>query len=122
MRSFDIALANDILSESDGGDLTALVSDKRNWLVIEGRAAAIFAWRGPDIYEGHTFFGKDCRGSKALDAARAILGHMSHARMIWGLTPIERREVRWFNRKIGFESHGIMMTPEGEHELFVMEF
>ncbi len=43
------------------------------------------------------------------------------AKMIWGLTPTEYKNVRWFNRQIGFSSLGVMETPEGLRELFILE-
>jgi hypothetical protein len=102
-----------------GEDLTALVSDRRNVCLSNGSDLAIFAWRGPGIYEGHLEF--KSRGREAIRVGKAMLAEMRDARMIWGPTPVGLRHVRWFQRQLGFVSHGIMATPEGDCELFVME-
>lgn len=103
-------------------DPSILLSDERNVCLFDGRGGALFAWRGPGIYEGHSFF--RVRGREAIILGFKILDNMfDHhgARMIWGLTPSDNRPARWFNRQLGFASHGEMTTPEGLCELFVME-
>lgn len=124
----DVAAVADILNDplvrpTIGGegelDPTELISDPRNRLYFDERGGAIFAWRGPGIYEGHSFF--RVRGRDALDAGREALAQMTDARMIWGATPEGNRAARWFNRQLGFVSHGMIDTPEGRCELFVME-
>lgn len=106
-------------SEIYGEDLTALVTDKRNVCLTNGKDIAIFAFRGPGIFEGHLHFVS--RGREAIKVGKAMLSEMSGCRMIWGPTPVCLKNVRWFQRQLGFVSHGIMDTPEGECELFVME-
>lgn len=104
-----------------GADLTALVSDRRNVCLAHGDDLAIFAFRGPGIFEGHLQFVS--RGREAIRIGKAMLAEMPKygARMIWGPTPVGLRNVCWFQRQLGFVSHGIMETPEGDCELFVME-
>jgi hypothetical protein len=42
--------------------------------------------------------------------------------MIWGNTPEDNRAARWFNRRLGFKSLGMIDTPDlGRCELFVLE-
>lgn len=116
-RVTDPAEANKIYGE----DLTALVGDRRNVCLTNGTDLAIFAWRGPGVFEGHLEF--KSRGRQAIRVGKAMLAEMPHfgARMIWGPTPVQLKNVRWFQRQLGFVSHGIMETPEGDCELFVME-
>ncbi len=104
-------------------DPTALILDRRNVCLFDDEGGALFAWRGPGIYEGHSFF--KVRGRKAIQAGKAILALMFDnysARMIWGATPEGNRAARWFNRQLGFRSLGPIDTPEsGLCELFVLE-
>ncbi len=117
----DLDEITQILKDVHGNDLNpeALLSDPRNRLYFDERGGSIFAWRGPQIYEGHSFF--RVRGREAIQAGREILAMMDDARMIWGLTPEGNRAARWFNRQMGFRSLGISETPEGRCELFVLE-
>lgn len=98
-------------------DGSALVSDPRNVVIADERGGAIFAWRGPGIYEGHSFF--RVRGREALDLGKEIIGKLDFE-MLWGATPLQLRAARWFNRQLGFESLGEIDTPEGRCELFRM--
>lgn len=123
MRLATVADLDDIkqlLKDVHGGDMDPLplLGDTRNRLYFDERGGAIFAWRGPGIYEGHSFF--RVRGREAIRAGREALSHMNDARMIWGLTPEGNRAARWFNRQVGFQSHGMLDTPEGAAELFVL--
>ncbi len=115
MRTFDADLVNSIYKE---GDTSALVNDRRNIILVEGENIGLFAWRGPGIYEGHVHF--TARGRKAVRLGRKMLDEVD-AKMIWGLTPTEYKNVRWFNRQIGFSSLGVIETPEGLRELFILE-
>lgn len=101
-------------------DAASLLADDRNYCVICDDGGALFRWSGPGIYEGHSFF--RVRGKQAIHLGRNVLQCMMWADMIYGLTPKELRHVRWFNRKLGFQSKGMMMTPDGECELFEMRF
>lgn len=103
-------------------DVSALVLDGRNKLFFDERGGAIFAWRGPGIYEGHSFF--LARGREALEAGHEALSLMADAKMIWGLTPDgdDHRRTKAFNRRLGFKSLGMIDTPDiGRCELFVLE-
>lgn len=102
-----------------GEDLTTLVEDQRNVCLTNGRDLAIFAFRGPGIFEGHLQFVS--RGREAIRVGKEMLAAMPEYRLIWGPTPVHLKNVRWFQRQLGFVSHGVMATPEGDCELFVME-
>lgn len=101
-------------------DPLPLLSDARNRFYFDERGGGVFAWRGPGIYEAHSFF--RARGREAIRAGREVLSHMSDARMIWGLTPESNKAARWFNRQVGFSSQGMIVAPDlGPCELFVLE-
>lgn len=131
MRTADAALVNALLNDplirpTIGGngvlDASTLLADTRNVCLMDDGGAAMFAWRGPGIFEGHSFF--RVRGTEAISLGKSLLTTMFKdygARMVWGLTPLPLRHVRWFNRKLGFRSQGVTETPEGPCELFVME-
>jgi hypothetical protein len=101
-------------------DCTKLLSDERNICLLAENGGALFAWHGPGVFEGHSFF--RARGREALRLGARMLDAIfaSHAEMIWGLTPEENRAARWFNRQLGFRSLGMMRTPDGLCELFEM--
>lgn len=117
----DLSDITQLLKDVHGGDLdpTALLSDERNRLYFDERGGAIFAWRGPGIYEGHSFF--RVTGRDAIRAGREVLACIDDATLIWGLTPESNKAARWFNRQVGFHSHGMLETPDlGRCELFVL--
>lgn len=129
IRCFDAGQVNEIINHPEirpyvagEGVLDAgpLVSDLRNVCLVDGACGAIFAWRGPGVFEGHSFF----RTRGAFSVGRRMLAEMHGeygARLIWGLTPVENRRARMFNRLIGMRSQGVMDTPDGACELFVSE-
>lgn len=124
----DIPAVNELLNHPSvrptiGGegvlDASKLINDARNRIFFDERGGSGFAWRGPGIYEGHSFF--LVRGRGALTAGQECLALLNY-RMVWGLTPEGNRPARWFNRKLGFDSLGMMDTPDqGRCELFMLE-
>lgn len=129
-RCFDAEAVNDLINDpairpTVGGDgvldAATLLADRRNVCFMAEGGGAMFRWTGPGVFEGHSFF--RVKGREAISLGRAIISHMEgRADLIWGLTPEHLKHVRWFNRKIGFKSLGLMFTPEGPHELFEMRF
>ncbi len=101
------------------GDLDAavLLADQRNICLVSEDGGMMFAWRGPEVFEVHCFF--LARGRQAIASAKEMLALMSGA-LLWAPAPEARKDVRWFARKVGFLSHGLMDTPDGRCELFVM--
>lgn len=99
-----------------------LIEDRRNIFLVADGGGACFAWRGPGIYEGHSFF--TARGKEAVSLGKQMLSVMSdQAKMVWGTTPERLRHVRMFNRLIGFKSLGMIDTPDlGRCELFEKRF
>jgi hypothetical protein len=104
----------------EAADIANLLEDGRNVCLFDERGGCIFIWRGPRIFEGHSFF--TVGGRKALKAGQEALS-MIDADLVWGLTPIGNRKAAWFNRRLGFQSTGTMHTPDmGLCELFEMRF
>ena len=101
---------------------TTLLEDRRHICLIADGGGAIFVWRGPRVYEGHSFF--TARGREAIKLGRQMLSVMSEdADLVWGATPEDLRHVRWFNRKIGMTPLGMIDTPDaGRCELFEKRF
>ena len=98
-------------------DIADTLRDERNVCLFDERGGALFLWRGPGVFEGHSFF--LARGREALKAGREAIETMrNEADLIWGLTPKGNRHARWFNRQLGFVSLG--ETDRGE--LFEMRF
>ncbi len=98
-------------------DISDLLADQRNICLINEHGGMMFAWRGPGVFEVHCFF--LARGKQAIASAKDMLELMAGA-LLWAPAPEARKDVRWFARKVGFLSHGLMDTPEGRCELFVM--
>lgn len=125
MRTFDAGAINALCNHPSirptiGGegelDCSGLIADKRNVFMLADGGGACFIWRGPGVYEGHSFF--LARGSDAIRLGKAMLDELD-ADLVWGTTPESNRPARWFNRKIGFKSLGMIDTPDlGRCELF----
>lgn len=99
-----------------------LIADERNVFLVDGDNGAAFLWRGPGVFEGHSFF--KARGREAITLGSRMLESMAgQASLIWGTTPAKLRAARWFNRQIGFRSLGMVETPDlGLCELFEKRF
>lgn len=132
IRSFDAGQLNDLLNNPAirptlGGegalDGSALLADRRNVCLIADGGGAMFAWRGPGVFEIHVFL--FARGRAAIDLICAMLSRMAAnygARHIWALIPMASRNVRWCARQCGMKSLGPLTSPDGEQELFDMRF
>lgn len=122
-RSTDVEQVNALLGRDfPGVDSTELLANPLNICLIEDGNGAVFAWRGPGIYEIHLFF--TARGREALKLFDSMLGIVQSAwggRFFWALVPMESRNVRMFARLAGFKSDGILETQHGPNELFVSE-
>lgn len=100
-----------------------------DWLAREGNIpvtfhngdVALFDHESDGVYEVHFLF--VCRGAKAIDHAREAFRIMfteHDARLIFGLVPDFRRDVKLLARWAGGKSAGMRPTPEGPCELFVL--
>lgn len=71
-------------------------------------AAAVFQITAPGSYQVHTLFGPTCRGRRAVDTAREMLGWMweHDASVVWGATPRWNKPACLFNRLVGAKEIG----------------
>ncbi len=84
-------------------------------------AFGLFVMTDDTEFQGHTFFGETCRGRKAVDTGKEMLGWMFDrgATRVWGGTPLDNRKARWFNRMIGMKAVGFdEHEKEGVVEIF----
>jgi len=110
----------------DEVDPTELLEDGKNVLLFDDGGGQFFHWRGPGIYEAHSFY--LVRGRQALDLGREAIRRMFveyGAEKLWRAPPVENRAARWFNRQLGFRSLGIVQmtsaySETGTCELFEM--
>lgn len=119
-RTADAALVNELAAaQGQPGDFTELLAEPLHVCLLDGESGALFAWRGPGIYEVHVFFA--VRGRGAIDLLGAMQAHMRErfgASLFWALIPIESRRVIMFVRLSGWKSHGPLESRLGWHELF----
>jgi hypothetical protein len=93
-------------------DPANLIEDPKNILLFDEGGGQFFHWRGPGVFEAHSFY--LVRGKQALERGREAVQLMFAeygAEMIWRATPVENRRARWFNRQLGFKSNGILEMP-----------
>lgn len=120
IRTRDAQLVNRLAAQQEqGGDYADFLADPLHICLVEGESGALFAFRGPGIYEVHVFFA--ARGKSALRLGRAMLDLMRErfgAHLFWSLVPAESRRVIMFTRLMGWKSHGRVESPHGARELF----
>jgi hypothetical protein len=91
-------------------DLTPLVTNPRNHLLMGEFGGALLIWVAPGVYDVHDFVLPEGRGSWARDAAQDVFAFVFDvlgARLLFTQTPVENRASRMFNRILGFQSGGI---------------
>lgn len=93
---------------------------KENIALTDGEGSyALFEFVKPGIYYGHYFFHK--KGKEAARLSEEFLSEIFQtAKIVVGLTPVEKKAARWMSRHIGFKSQGIVDTDMGPHEMFMM--
>ena len=104
----------------DAFDPSGLIADDKNILLFDEGGGQFFHWKGPGIYEAHSFY--LVRGKDALERGRAAIRLMFNeygAEKLWRAPPLENRGARWFNRQLGFRSLG-EIDLYGRCELFEM--
>jgi len=100
-----------------------------DWLASEGNIPvtfdngdiALFEHEGDDDYQVHFLF--VARGREAINHAREsfrIMFAEHGAKLIFGLVPDFRRDVKLLARWAGGKCAGIRSTPEGPCELYVL--
>lgn len=141
IKSYDVARANEIcnhpevlpglsLGVFEEIDLTPIIENPRNHLILGEHGGAILIWTAPGVYDVHDFVLPEGRGAWAKEAAQDVLAfafHLLDARLVWTQTPVENRASRIFNRILGFKSEGVHLAAlwpgaePREVEYFVME-
>jgi hypothetical protein len=124
-----MTLPDETIAEAiDTAELNRGVSGA-DWLASEGNIPvtfdngdiALFEHEGDADYQVHFLFVG--RGRKAIDHAREsfrIMFTEHGAKLIFGLVPDFRRDVKLLARWAGGKCAGQRMTPEGPCELFVL--
>lgn len=102
--------------------------DPGDWLLNDGNVAlregdsyGLFQNDLPGVFIGHYFF--SVSGREAMDLANRMLSEMFSkydAKLIIGLTPVEKRHAAWMTRQLGFKSYGKIKWDGKEVELFQM--
>ena len=122
-RTRDAARVNELMARDfPGCDMSELLAEPMHVCLIDGESGAIFAFRGPGIFEVHVFFA--VKGRAAIGLIHAMLDFMraEHgARSFWALIPVESRKVLMFARLVGWKSLGVRETRHGPNELFSSE-
>ena len=108
--------------EMMGFDPDAWLNEKDNLVISDGCGNISMFEKGSDgLYTGHYFF--VVRGKAALSLAKTMVEFFfsqTDAKAIRGLTPLTKLAARWMSRQIGFKGHGVVHTPNGPCELFIM--
>ncbi len=102
-----------------GVDFSEFLASDLNVCLIEGEGGALFAWRGPGIYEVHVFF--EQRGRQVLSLSHRMLDYMRAsfgAWLFWAAVPVDARRVIMFTRLMGWKSQGQATFPHGPCEVF----
>ena len=105
-----------------GADFGEFIVNKLNVVLIEGEGCAMFAWRGPGIYEAHSNLAQ--RGKAAFDTAHRMFSHMREnheVSLFWTAVPIGSRKVIMFARRLGWKSRGVTQFPHGACEIFAKD-
>lgn len=105
-------------------DVVEWLSDPAN-IVLENLKGdlAIFEYGLPTkkIYAGHYYF--NSRGRKAIDSGKELLDEFFNScyntNVLIGMVPIQRKDVKWITRKLGFKSYGIEEARGNQYELFI---
>lgn len=84
-------------------------------------AVAAFEQTEPRKWISHTMFAETCRGRRAVETGKEMVAYMipRFADVLWGVTPMNNPQARWFNRQIGAIVVGHDEYPaEGPVEIF----
>lgn len=102
-------------------DYSEVLAEPLHICLVEGDSGAIFAWRGPGIYEAHVFFA--VRGRQAFNLALRFQEAIKElgARKLWSLIPESDRKICLFLRQLGWSAGDVLTTRDGPKQLFTME-
>jgi hypothetical protein len=125
MRTFDATLHNQIAAHPEvapmlgydrvGGqpiDFAELAAEPDYFVLLTNGedACMVFELSAPFTWQMHTLFAPTCRGRRAITTAKGMIRYMlttQGALMVWGMTPVDNRAARLFNRWLGATSVGI---------------
>ena len=113
------------LGTEDQVDPIEWLSDPAN-IVLENEQddLALFEYGLPtqQVYSGHYFF--KSRGRAAIQAGRQFLDELFNScyniGVLMGMVPIERADVKWITRQLGFKSYGLEEARGKQYELFIL--
>lgn len=120
-RCYNPELIRDMIGSVDL-DVEAWLAAEENVALIDADTGSVsmFEYLAPEVYTGHYFFSHQARGRKALDLGKAMLETaFGFAKVIRGMTPLQKRAARWASRQLGFKSYGVIFPVEGPCELFM---
>ena len=129
MRTWDAvkigAAIKHFLGTEEQVDVIDWLSDPANIVLENGRGdLAVFEYGIPTkkIYSGHYYF--KSRGRGAIKAAREFLDEIFNScyniDVLMGMVPVERRDVKWITRQLGFTSYGLEEARGNHYELFIL--
>jgi RimJ/RimL family protein N-acetyltransferase len=121
-RTFDVAFVNAVVNDPEVEswvrgpfrgqlDLSPIIADKRNVVLVGEHGFAVFAYRFPGVYEWHAAVRSEGRGWWALAAGRAALDWLfEHTDAIAVLAPIPEtnRPARHIAAALGFDLKQIL--------------
>lgn len=124
-RSKDLSLVTTLMSPYlpiYGLSLKEWLNDDSNVCLVNDKDdLALFEQESDSLYVGHYFF--KSRGKDAVTHAQQFLNFFVETyqpKVIKGLTPLENLGARWLSRKLGFKGYGVVQTPVGPCELFIL--
>jgi RimJ/RimL family protein N-acetyltransferase len=115
-RTFDTAFVNAVVNDPEVEswvrgpfrgqlDLSPIISDHRNFVLVGEHGFAVFAYRVPGVYEWHAAVRSEGRGSWALAAGRASLDWLfeyTDAIAVLAPVPADNRPARQIVSALGF--------------------
>jgi hypothetical protein len=106
-------------------DVIEWLSDPSNIVLENGFGdLAVFEYgvQAKKVYSGHYFF--KSRGKAAIKAGKFFLDELFNScynvSILIGMVPIERKDVKWMTRQLGFTSYGIETARGNQYELFII--
>jgi hypothetical protein len=100
----------------------AWAADSRNVAAVSGEEDVIlFDYERPGVYQFHWL--KSSRGRGAIEHAKRALTDMlarPQVDAIYGLVPVDRRDVRLMARYIGAKLVGETRDEYGEYQIFIL--
>lgn len=130
-RSFDAGEINQILNDPSVGpllsvpgietfDVTAIVADPCNVVLMADGGGVLFCWHEPGFYEVHTAFLKAARGRHAIQASLAAYRYMftqTDCVTLWTRVPATNPAAERFCQIVGatkeFDRHAVWPTADG---------